>query len=790
MALITESLTYEQQYDKILEIISDKMKVQNPALIKTGTIGTFANILLHLQQDAKNFYSQLLRELNPALAQDTTSLMFHAALEDAKIEYASSALLDINIIVPELLLKKSELYTYTIQKGTNVIDSNGLTYTFDSDIQIYLGNKTLSAKEYSSKDGVNNLSIKRIADPKNEREFIYLVNFPKLKQYKRIFSTHQILSDAPIIINTSKNKLKEINAWLVAPDQVQDGYFYLDERNLNRLDSSNIAKYYNWEPLNIKVQKYTSSYNDNDIFLKIEDETLSLTIGDGTYGKIIPNNSRIILEIYETEGINGNINESELLIEGVISELSTNSKIIGSEITQLEAVSLNGSHGGKDFNSLEELREKVLNKRITRNTISSLKDYEIFFQMEGSTPFVSTKFFNSKTHIFIYNVLKADDKIIKTNTLNIKQDDLKVNPFYPETLYNNIDLISPFYFKQTVDGWKSFIINPRVQIKIINEELLNNKLIALNNIEAYICYDFENNETYIKLENINQDYTYVIQSNIHEMIFEQSNGFKVTVNSSYLDEFCLLIEPLNNITVNILKEDISVVSLISEGSFYQLEMIQKHFLYYNIDKYDTNNETIYVLNLPYINKEYYSTIDKIKLYEILKAYFKIKENEELFSFNTEANQLFFNTIDIQEKYLGYIVEENNNGITLTTENNILIDFVLNKQEFIQEGFKDLAEFEYIILNDIIPIYKSKEGFYTRYYETEIETYVKNKYPRLISNIKLVYPEMFIVNKNNVVHGLMEDDLIKGNINLLDIINFTPPYFYYNYDTIQLNIKFK
>ena len=56
MSLATE-LQFDRQRDRLLEIISDKMNVKNPTLIKTGTIATFVNIVQHLQQDSKNFYS-------------------------------------------------------------------------------------------------------------------------------------------------------------------------------------------------------------------------------------------------------------------------------------------------------------------------------------------------------------------------------------------------------------------------------------------------------------------------------------------------------------------------------------------------------------------------------------------------------------------------------------------------------------------------------------------------------------------------------------------------------------
>lgn len=787
---IADDMNFEKQRDRLLEITSDKMNAKNPTLIKTGTIATFVNITQHLQQDSKNFYSQLLRELNPALAQDTSSLLFHASVEEVDIGYAQGAILSIDIIVPEIDLRNTEMYEYTIQKGNRVVDTNGLIYTFDSTIKINLGAGNASAKNYSAQ-GVENLSVKRIQNPDNNSQMLYLINFAGLRQYQRTFQTVDIgTTTTNIELDVNKNKLQNLYVWLILPDQLNSS-FYLDEDELAQRGPEDIGNHFNWTSLNIKNQKYTSSYNDHDIFLELQEDGAYLIPGDNIYGKSIPIGSKLIIETQSTEGMDGNISEGSMVIDSVISEFSVNGDSNSiQELMSLQAISLNGSGGGKGFDDNEIIREKILDKRVTKNSITSLKDYELFFKIENSKPFVTTKFFNSKTHVFVYNVLKYKNHVVKTNTMHVLNEDLEVNPFYPTTNYKNADLISPFYYKRTTDGWKSYAIDPKVKIKFRNEEFDDNKLTTLNYIEAYLMYDFDKQLTYIQLENMNEDYTYVFNSNINEMVLNKDNNFRVDAITTYLDGYCLLMEPLRNISMSIIKDDSTIVTFVSENSYYQLDLIQTHYLYQELDKYNTNNETVHVLNIPYVSKSFYDDIDYIEFYQLIKGFFKVKEHEHLFSFNTSVNQLFYNTISVEEEYTQYILEENSNGSSLTTENNIVIEFVINKNEYIIEGFSDLASFEYRIIRDILPLFIVKEGFHTRYYETEIENFLKNKYNNLIENVRLLYPGMFIIHDNNTIHGLMENDLVDGKITLMDIINFTPPYFYYNYDNISIDVKFK
>jgi hypothetical protein len=76
--------------------------------------------------------------------------------------------------------------------------------------------------------------------------------------------------------------------------------------------------------------------------------------------------------------------------------------------------------------------------------------------------------------------------------------------------------------------------------------------------------------------------------------------------------------------------------------------------------------------------------------------------------------------------------------------------------------------------------KENEGFYIDFFETDLEKHLFNKFSPLIRNVKSVTPTMFRVNNSAVIYNL-----IQQNLEFNDILNFVPPYFYYDY-----NIKLK
>jgi hypothetical protein len=88
-------LTYEK-------IISDNLRVDNPILLKTGVLGTFANIFANLKYDANLYFSKLIKEINPATAEDFSSLLFHSSILGQKIDFALPATFDITFIIPDI----------------------------------------------------------------------------------------------------------------------------------------------------------------------------------------------------------------------------------------------------------------------------------------------------------------------------------------------------------------------------------------------------------------------------------------------------------------------------------------------------------------------------------------------------------------------------------------------------------------------------------------------------------------------------------------------------------------
>ncbi len=772
-------------------LVRENLKVKNPALLKTGVLGTLINILSHIKYDAALYYQKLLRELNPATAEDFNSLLFHSAILDYTINYATPAKATINIVVPETNVRVAETLTYNLDRDTVLIDANGLYYQLEEDIKIYVTNSTLSAKRISS-DGTSGLEINKIPNPLKTSENIYLIEYPDLKQYKREFHLvsvpdYDIGVDINQVINIDSYKnIYEINVYL----QDTTNYNIITEDSLRIRNSHDIMNVYKLSQLQVKYNKFNASQFDEDIYLNIQNNQLVFAYGNGINGKKLTVGQKLIFEIKTTAGALGNVNNIEIIAPNllVVSEDQDGYKTTSRE--NLKILSSTGGQEGTSIDTIYNIRKNMVRQSNTRSSIVTLNDYQTSFMHNGYEPFVDMKYFNSKSNVFLYNTIRdANQKIIKTNTLVIKETDFTSSLFFPEYTYNGITMVSPFYYKQKFNHYIAYMVRPLIEVQLINNSDVDNYIVLNNNINLQVMYDYYERKTKIRVINNNSLYTYILKSNQVEMELSKNNNFEQTVNQRFLDKYCLFDNPLKEITVGIYDYNMNhVMDYYSNDIVYQLVEKQKHFTYTELNRLNPSVANRYVLNIPVIDNYYFKSTSGRNIFTQLDNFFNISDKKNLMAFDVEAHQSFFNTIDLPDKYRQYVIESNNNGDLLNSSNTIIIKTLIDKYAYSLSSISSVEELEFRIKTLVYGLLISKEGFSVDYYETELEKKIYDNM-NIFKNIEVVSPKAFSIYNNKEIYDNMEKDLEASKIKVLDLVKYVPTYFHFDYDNINIVIDF-
>jgi hypothetical protein len=292
--------------------------------------------------------------------------------------------------------------------------------------------------------------------------------------------------------------------------------------------------------------------------------------------------------------------------------------------------------------------------------------------------------------------------------------------------------------------------------------------------------------------------------------------FTVQIDQMFLDTYCILNKPLTNIKLVVLDsitgETLAVFNNI-EGSFYQLIKKQTFYKYFqenpdstalipnqDIQAYLNNavgnamstltdlndslteNTDKYLLRLPFIDKEFYLEKTPQEMFNIMDTYFIANYTEELINYNTLISQAFHNTIDLPPKYYDSLFYRNT--MPTLTSPKIQIDLTImgDTDEFISSQYDDQTDFEIIVRIEIINFLKKKEGFLVEFFETDLENHLYNNFSPIIKNVSVRSPTLFQVNNSADIYYD-----IQTRLDFIDLLNFIPPYFYYDYNNLNLEI---
>ena len=480
------------------------------------------------------------------------------------------------------------------------------------------------------------------------------------------------------------------------------------------------------------------------------------------------------------------ITSDDMVFNSVTKEILNiyNNNVKTSGKSDIKAIALQGGRDGTNIETIKELQTNIGNLNSTRNNITSLNDFTIHFTRNGIEPFIDTKYFNSNNNYFIYNLFKYNNKILKTDTVNLLTQELENNPFFPTKTIKNIETFSPFYYKKEKNHFKAFIVNSNIEMSFDSSVPKYDSNRISNNIGLYLIYDFIEKSSYLKLSNTNADYKYIISTDKFEATLDASNGFTFQINTRYLDSYCLLNDPIRNLNINVLDKDSNfIINFFNRNcKYFQLEHIQNNFIFQDTINSNKNN---YAINLPFMEISFRDIIfDKTNdgsnsiSATLLRNFFTSLRDKTMYAPNINITQSFYNTIYIDDIYKDYIFKFNDNGNLLTTENMLKVDLIVDNKNFIDSEFTNIGDLEFSIKEKLIMYLYTKQGFSTNFFETEIEKLISNNYS-FIKNIEIKFPKKFQINDTETIYYNMEEALLKNELSMKQIIDFTPFYIYYN-----------
>ncbi len=827
---------YETTLREWENIIRVNLKVTNPALLKSGALGILSNYLASIKFDSLQYYSKAFQEMNPGLAQDFNSMLYHASIFGAEVDFATPSTLVASLIVPEITLKHVSSLVYEIPKNAEFTDTNGIPFMTTSSIKIEQGPMHISATTWSELAGTRKLSITRAPNPNVPGKYVYLIHANVYGQLKRSFYS-QTVNSAPIVgqpfeydIGVKElNQVENLKAWSNTGTPLK-----LDE--LKTMDLEALAETSkDITELNVKFYKFESSNRDKDLFIEMFPNSLSFETGDGIHGALPEEGSQIINEVRTTLGVSGNVPNSEFLLSGVtVTEVWSNSsqKAYTTAINGMSAV---GSSGGQSIEGIDSIRNEIFTQISTRDSIITENDYETMYAYDGVRPFIDAKFIDAQAFVFMFNVLRSNDIVVPSTAINMPEVDLlnvdvdgHGGPFYPTYVHKGITLLSPFYYKNlNSNRVDAYMVDPKLDIMLRGDlRTPDPEVLKDYKVELAVTYDFNTNSSYLEiLSGAQEDIEYYfISDQFRVTISSDSNDnvvpFTYKISQLFTDAYCIMNEPLTGIKLHAKNKQGEVLaSYISEDTYDQLIKKQTFYKYFQDVEEEPNvsasSDTMayldnlrggamstmadirsgtellstpevpvekYILRLPYVSRDFFYSRTADEMFDLFNSYFIMDMTADLINYNTLAAQTFHNTIDIPPKYYDSLFERNTMPVSYNPKLAIEVEIHGDRDKFMTSKYENSTEFDTAIRIEIIKFLKQKEGFTIEFFETDLEKHLYDTFDPLIKNVAVLSPTLFQVNSSAEVYKNIEETL-----DFQDVLEFIPPYFHYDYAGMSLTI---
>ncbi len=761
--------------------IQTDLNIKDSKYLNAGPLSTLVFTLSNVLFDAKQFNETMIREYNVATAQDLKSMLFHSSIYGYTINLATPACVSGYLVIPAPKLSDNSELKINI-KNYSSINISGIYFRIDGEINITIdSNGKIEANIINNKISDDLECLETNEDSKKYylvkigEEYLTQLN---RKVVKNIVPAYEIGENIAFTTDFDKMKIYQAKAFV---NKSGNPSFDISKIEYMSLDDISI-KFPELEEIKMKTFKFDSLPNEYAIFADYSDdfEKMKYTLGNGIYGTKFDTNDEIIIVLDLTTGLDGNIDVSSGTISNILFYVinSETGDTISVYQDSLSFVTDKPAINGRNVESIDDIRFNILKSFTQRNSLITILDYQKYFQVLGCNVAVINRQIDTMNPLVsIYTVFRDPytSKIIDTLTLNLKDDELKDDKIrinITET-YNQEEFISPYIFTYSNNAVSMYWYLSDYEIPFVIKNIYEDYQEQVS-----IKIKFNDDKFYFEGSELSEGYYYEFIVDGKTYRLDSSNNWtQVIKNDNYFIEYYPL-DSLNFDDVNVYNDNNSLIRVLTViDNITILQRIQ------TLKYYKRSDGSDYIMYVPFIKKDYYDKyIDDNKVHESYKNNFLV--NQALATgqvpFNITLNQVFYNTVDIDPEIAnhGILINDNENLVTkMPIKINIIYDTdQMNMQGIIYDVFTN--EIKIAIVNYLI----ENENYAIRYYAADLIKYIKNLFSDIVVDMKLMTPLTLGVEDVLVVYN----NIIPIEENYDKILDFTPSYFFFDYDNIELN----
>ena len=410
------------------------------ANIEDSNVGLFGYITEILGDNVEDSFfatTMLFKEIFPVTAEDPESIHLMAALFQMSSHFATPSKLSFNILIAENDVISHSTYAdgfYSLDIDRDMLISvDNLPFMLDYDIHIMskktaydpsTGQTIYTHTAYYIKEGFNN--------PLSQITSIYIptrvhTHTENNKRYVLLtVDVHQVNKTTTEDTILTNDKINVVTKEYGFSGQLANFEVYYRESN----DEA-------WTQMKKFISNSTSISKDPSYYYKfIDDNKIAINFNSDERYFIPKFNSQLKIEMYTTEGADGNFDKytgEELSISGVSTKYSSNKGLIF--IGNVRGA----ARGGYDAKSIEELRKEVIKAFSTVKSFNTASDLTLYFNSlrlnQNNELLIIKQRDDALKRLFSSYVLFKDEtkNIVPTNTVDIHFDELDIDASYPQT---------------------------------------------------------------------------------------------------------------------------------------------------------------------------------------------------------------------------------------------------------------------------------------------------------------------------------------------------------------------
>lgn len=449
--------------------------------LSVGMYGYMGYQFSSLLQNAIVVASELSNEANPTRAKFDRNVITHALSLGVEKVAATPANMKILMMFPEKALRANMINDKFTFYADTKLNFGEYEYHTDYDIEIFYNNLTDSN---NGSDRHYIYSARYIMNHKNPISDIDNPYLPPIAIYTYVKDNFVVLAT-----NIHQVYYKEIEEKIVGTDEIANKTISFSFDNQMSHFFVNVEETINGTTTTTKlIPVYDGLYSQEQANNKycyyqyINSNTIRIRFDPSSYQP--RTNANVKIQLYTTSGSAANFEYTEDNTIRLVSDKYTNLYTIISQRGE------DGSSGGLDRQTIEELQRIIPKEALSRGSITTLTDLKNFFNsLNNETSVLHT--FREEDNIlnriyYTYNLMKDRDlNVVPTNTIPVYLESYKVST--NNKLY--IESGTPIFYYKYGDGAGIDILRDNY-VGYMNQKISNVKTeySVFNDKDGYTMY--------------------------------------------------------------------------------------------------------------------------------------------------------------------------------------------------------------------------------------------------------------------------------------------------------------